>query len=1354
MKNILFTMSLCLAALPLHASGWVQGVNGTGAATTLPVTFAGTFVNVVPSSASVVTGLVVGSGNTATVTITAGNAELKIGASFVIAGANPATLNGTGQVTSAIPSSAPYTFSVQMYAPISGTYGNGATIIATGILNTIPGNSLICGAASLSTTDNLSIADTQGNAWQVAVNRYTADGTHAIEVFYAPNIIGGSDTITLTGTASVTHWLGCQEWFQVSAVKQFAVASGTTANPASGAFPVSFDDGVFGFAVDTATPVNAAILPGTQPVWINTSNVAAVNMQASYTIGDQSGAANAQFTATAGTWSAVGVDLADNSGFVPNPNTKVGTTEYGSKLIAAPYTVPSDGPNFLGWVNRNLTWIGQPEAGTPYPYDRNTSVPLYIDSEGYYEYQWNSLLPAAAAQTPVWDPEKFLFHMGHNYEITVPTASLDAFDYFESTASIKVDGAYIFNGTTYSDVSVSLYAATCPAATCTLNANYFLYLGYALPFDRANFTMTTHMAGGTVAFQYWNGTAWAPLTVSSDTTAGLTTDGQVIFAPPADWTVTTVNNGAYSKYWVRLSVGTPTMAPVLSHVEGDDWYADNIVYYNGSTYTQCSTATNAACGTPSNPISNTIYFGSLATFVAFTPTVALVNTGGTVVWQYWNGTAWTAFAPATDGTQGFTIAGKNTITLPTLAGWATTVVPTEDNPMYYVRAQISGQTASPTLSAITGLNNNLGWCPACAHANSGLTGRSADLEYAANPPAGQNAHFRHQARFNVYAAQNYMAANTSDQQGGLYTFPQVQAARWNTANATAMNPGGSIYNGYLGDNAGGASLSGALLNPPSTGGQYLNDVIEMACYPTCGTANPNNWFKDMVASMTALTTLWHNPTAAVYPLLPGSYDARKPLNTLFNIAGLTGYGNANGLRGTSDAASIEEAASYDNHIGFDVPATYADYFLPTPGGGGGTCPSGGCNTNNTLGILEFHNDVIIWGNFQPKTGGPWHTFDNSTMVEMATYAAYKIVENADTAYDLQAGGAYYNSNDEYYYWLPVTTTLTAPLTSGTPTQTISVADANACPVIPTGGVYSGSTWMQIGGVNGTSDVMSVVLNPATGPNTFIQKNGNGPGPFVNAYPTGTVVRCAGIGHYSDSMPPPPANIFFYAVWFPALTVDMGVQNTAGWKGGNRDLAFLSGPAVSPLGTAGCGAGGGGCPPVERRDFTHAVVLFRPIQTSTLDSETQTLSNSINLVNAGQMLFGPYYRLNVDGTIGPAISTVSLRAGEAAILLAQPGSTSSNPAITSLSPSSGPVGTVTTISGMQFGTAQDMVSFGGIPATPTAWSDTSITVPVPVGASTGQVVVTVAGVPSNPMMFSVTPTTITSTPSFVPATPVL
>ena len=92
---------------------------------------------------------------------------------------------------------------------------------------------------------------------------------------------------------------------------------------------------------------------------------------------------------------------------------------------------------------------------------------------------------------------------------------------------------------------------------------------------------------------------------------------------------------------------------------------------------------------------------------------------------------------------------------------------------------------------------------------------------------------------------------------------------------------------------------------------------------------------------------------------------------------------------------------------------------------------------------------------------------------------------------------------------------------------------------------------------------------------------------------------------------------------------------------------------------------------------------------------------------------------------------------------------STPSITSLTPSSGPVGVVVTIAGTNFGATQgsSTVVFDNTTATPTAWSNTSIQVPVPTGAATGNVVVTVSGVASNGVSFTVLPT-----PSITSLTP--
>src|SRR5882724_3287423 len=75
-----------------------------------------------------------------------------------------------------------------------------------------------------------------------------------------------------------------------------------------------------------------------------------------------------------------------------------------------------------------------------------------------------------------------------------------------------------------------------------------------------------------------------------------------------------------------------------------------------------------------------------------------------------------------------------------------------------------------------------------------------------------------------------------------------------------------------------------------------------------------------------------------------------------------------------------------------------------------------------------------------------------------------------------------------------------------------------------------------------------------------------------------------------------------------------------------------------------------------------------------------------------------------------------------------------PSISSLSITSGPIGISVTITGTSFGASQgtSTVKFNGTAAMPCGpcWSNTSISVMVPTGATTGNVAVNVGGVDSN------------------------
>jgi hypothetical protein len=77
-----------------------------------------------------------------------------------------------------------------------------------------------------------------------------------------------------------------------------------------------------------------------------------------------------------------------------------------------------------------------------------------------------------------------------------------------------------------------------------------------------------------------------------------------------------------------------------------------------------------------------------------------------------------------------------------------------------------------------------------------------------------------------------------------------------------------------------------------------------------------------------------------------------------------------------------------------------------------------------------------------------------------------------------------------------------------------------------------------------------------------------------------------------------------------------------------------------------------------------------------------------------------------------------------------------------------VGTSVTISGSNFRSTQgsSTVTFNGTAATPTSWNATSIVVPVPAGATTGNVVIVVLGQTSAGVLFTVSPSITSLSPT--------
>src|SRR5205823_1562647 len=67
-----------------------------------------------------------------------------------------------------------------------------------------------------------------------------------------------------------------------------------------------------------------------------------------------------------------------------------------------------------------------------------------------------------------------------------------------------------------------------------------------------------------------NPTAWTPLHSLSDTTAGLTRSGQILFDPPAGWKTASVD-GSDRLFYVRVRTLTAGSAPIANTILGRDY---------------------------------------------------------------------------------------------------------------------------------------------------------------------------------------------------------------------------------------------------------------------------------------------------------------------------------------------------------------------------------------------------------------------------------------------------------------------------------------------------------------------------------------------------------------------------------------------------------------------------------------------------------------------------------------------------------------------------------------------------------------------------------------------------------------
>ena len=141
----------------------------------------------------------------------------------------------------------------------------------------------------------------------------------------------------------------------------------------------------------------------------------------------------------------------------------------------------------------------------------------------------------------------------------------------------------------------------------------------------------------------------------------------------------------------QISTGTSTGEPVAGAVADDGGVqTDETVPANNDTVNDMTLL-------PAVPaLDDTYYLGHASLWDWLELRIGTAGNGDwTIVWEYWNGTVWTALPDVNDGTSGFEVSGTRLVTFTRPVDWALITVGGIAN-LYWIRARISAYTSIVT----------------------------------------------------------------------------------------------------------------------------------------------------------------------------------------------------------------------------------------------------------------------------------------------------------------------------------------------------------------------------------------------------------------------------------------------------------------------------------------------------------------------------------------------------------------------------------------------------------------------------------------------------------------------------------
>ncbi len=179
---------------------------------------------------------------------------------------------------------------------------------------------------------------------------------------------------------------------------------------------------------------------------------------------------------------------------------------------------------------------------------------------------------------------------------------------------------------------------------------------------------------------------------------------EAIFATNSLIEYVILNTPSTDTYIERVAVATPVPTEVVGAALGKVWQVDDAgPISDQTTNANNSTANDVILFPASDDADDYVAFGMSDKFgkLIFNYATGTAGTVGTVAWEYWNGSAWTALSGVTDNTTGFTaaVADNLTVVWTVPSNWAKNTI--SGSSLYYVRARITlAYTINPVMTQV------------------------------------------------------------------------------------------------------------------------------------------------------------------------------------------------------------------------------------------------------------------------------------------------------------------------------------------------------------------------------------------------------------------------------------------------------------------------------------------------------------------------------------------------------------------------------------------------------------------------------------------------------------------------------